>query len=113
MQLTRDSINSEYQINRVADKLIRVNNTDYHTNLIVTAHFLTEWDGLSLEPILDLGPDIVLLGTGADQNFDFYSQFQALSEHGIGLEIMSTPAACRTFSALTADKRNVLAALML
>jgi uncharacterized protein len=31
---------------------------------------------------------------------------------GIGVEVMNTAAACRTFNVLVADRRNVVAALL-
>jgi uncharacterized protein len=36
-----------------------------------------------------------------------------LLNHGIGVEVMDTSAACRTFNALSAEGRNVVAALLL
>ena len=35
-----------------------------------------------------------------------------LAERRIGLEIMSTPAACRTFNVLLQEQRRVVAALL-
>jgi uncharacterized protein len=34
-----------------------------------------------------------------------------LAERGVGLEIMGTPAACRTFNVLVHERRRVVAAL--
>ena len=36
----------------------------------------------------------------------------ALAARAIGLEIMSTPAACRTFNVLVHERRRVVAALL-
>ena len=38
---------------------------------------------------------------------------RALTEARIGLEVMDTPAACRTFNVLAAEGRAVVAALLL
>jgi uncharacterized protein len=35
-----------------------------------------------------------------------------LASRGVGLEIMSTPAACRTFNVLVHERRRVVAALL-
>jgi len=63
------------------------------------------------QPILALDPELVLLGTGARQIFPprmFRAQFLA---KGIGLEVMNTGAACRTFNVLIAERRRVVALL--
>jgi uncharacterized protein len=36
-----------------------------------------------------------------------------LNEAGVGVEVMDTPAACRTFNILAAEGRSVVAALLL
>lgn len=61
----------------------------------------------------DARPDVVLLGTGARQRFPHPRLTRALTEARIGLEVMDTPAACRTYNILTAEGRKVLAALLL
>jgi uncharacterized protein len=38
---------------------------------------------------------------------------RALTDAGIGLEVMDTPAACRTFNILAAEGRKVAAAVLL
>ncbi len=61
--------------------------------------------------VLALEPELVLLGTGARQSFpaaNFGAQFYA---KGIGLEVMDTGAACRTFNVLVAEQRRVVALL--
>jgi uncharacterized protein len=58
-------------------------------------------------------PDIVIIGTGNTQIFPRPEQLRPLIEAGVGLEIMNTPAACRTFNILVGEGRNVLAALIL
>jgi uncharacterized protein len=64
-----------------------------------------------LREALDLAPEIVLLGTGADVLLPDVDLMAALAERGVGLEIMSTPAACRTFNVLVHEQRRVVAAL--
>jgi uncharacterized protein len=64
-----------------------------------------------LEPALALGPQIVLLGTGAALVWPEADLMSQLAARGIGLEIMSTPAACRTFNVLVHERRRVVAAL--
>ncbi len=56
--------------------------------------------------------DIVLLGTGARLRFPHPSLTRPLIEAGIGLEVMDTGAACRTFNLLAGEGRKVLAAIL-
>jgi uncharacterized protein len=99
---------------RIADRWLR-------GNLIVAADRLIEsWDVATaaaltladLEPALGLQPQIVLLGTGAALEWPEADLMSELAERSIGLEIMSTPAACRTFNVLVHEQRRVVAALL-
>jgi uncharacterized protein len=56
--------------------------------------------------------EFLLLGTGATQIFPALDIRRAFDDAGLGLEIMSTGAAARTFNVLLAEKRAVAAALM-
>ena len=56
--------------------------------------------------------EIVLIGTGHDQRFPHPAALRPLIEAGIGFEIMSTPAACRTYNILVAEYRLVAAGLI-
>ena len=60
-----------------------------------------------------LKPDVLLLGTGATQRFPHPRLYRALTEAGIGVECMDTPAACRTYNILVAEGRRVIAAILL
>ena len=64
------------------------------------------------EQILALRPEVVLLGTGARQRFAHPRLYASLSAARIGLEMMDTGAACRTYNILMAEGRKVLAALI-
>ena len=62
---------------------------------------------------LVLKPDVLLLGTGARQRFPHPRLYRALTDAGIGVECMNTPAACRTYNILVAEDRKVVAAILL
>jgi uncharacterized protein len=66
-----------------------------------------------LEPILELRPELVLLGTGARQRFAPAHIRNAFAARGIGVESMDLGAACRTFNILVQEDRRVAAALFL
>jgi uncharacterized protein len=56
--------------------------------------------------------DFLLLGTGERQLFPSPAIRQAFEDAGLGLEVMSTGAAARTFNVLLAEGRRVAAALI-
>ena len=56
--------------------------------------------------------EIVLLGTGEQLRFPHPQLTRALMEKRIGLETMSTAAACRTYNILMGEGRAVAAALL-
>ncbi len=64
------------------------------------------------ERMLALRPELVLLGTGSRQRFAHPRLYACLSNARIGLEMMDTGAACRTYNILMSEGRQVLAALI-
>ena len=58
-------------------------------------------------------PEIVIIGTGPAQIFPEPARFRPLIEARVGIEIMSTPAACRTYNVLMGEGRRVVAAICL
>jgi uncharacterized protein len=63
--------------------------------------------------LADLNPQIVVLGTGATLQFPDPEIYAVLVQQGIGIEIMTTPAACRTYNLLISEGREAAAALLL
>ncbi|HEX5353016.1 MAG TPA: Mth938-like domain-containing protein [Rhodanobacteraceae bacterium] len=64
-------------------------------------------------PILALKPDVVLLGTGARQQFPSQAVLAAFLQHGTGVEVMDNAAAARTWDILASEGRNVVATFIL
>jgi uncharacterized protein len=75
-----------------------------------TLHDLSEED---FELMLELAPEVVLLGTGRQLRFPDRSVTRPLMQHSIGLEVMDTAAACRTYNVLAAEGRSVIASLII
>jgi uncharacterized protein len=63
--------------------------------------------------VLQWEPEIILLGTGARQQFPAREIYAAIMSRGIGFEIMDTGAACRTYNVLVSEERRVAAGLLL
>lgn len=66
-----------------------------------------------LAPILAMKPEIVLFGTGPRLRWPPATTIAALHEFGIGVEVMDTAAACRTYNILMLEGRRVAAALLM
>ena len=66
----------------------------------------------TIERIRERHPEIVIIGTGARHVFPSPEVLAPLSRAGIGVEVMSTPAACRTYNILSAEGRGVVALLL-
>lgn len=64
-----------------------------------------------LAPLIAQQPDVIILGTGETQNFPDHDLGMKLLNRGIGLEVMDTGAACRTYNVLASEGRAVAAAL--
>jgi uncharacterized protein len=102
--------------------VIRIGDHEFSRSLIVTATTLIEdWRPLDigdlqaadLEPVLQLRPEVLLIGSGTRQVFPDRATLAALYSAGLGFEIMDTGAACRTYNVLVAEGREVAAALIL
>jgi uncharacterized protein len=120
VQLTRD-IAAANLIHAYEPGRVRIGERWLSGNLIVAPERLIEdWGARApaevtvadLEPALAMQPEILLLGTGETLVWPEADLMSALAARGIGLEIMSTPAACRTFNVLVHERRRVAAALL-
>lgn len=69
--------------------------------------------GADLLAVAELNCPIVLLGTGARQHFPAPALLRPLVERRVGVEVMDSPAACRTYNILMAEGRDVAAALII
>ena len=63
--------------------------------------------------LAELGAEVVLFGSGVRNRFPPAAWLQPLMARRIGLETMSTDAACRTYNFLAHEGRDVIAALLL
>ncbi len=120
--LTLDNNASDYQIRAFAPGQIRINDDLFTKSIIIAPRqLISPWRPQSINElttedltlILPLKPTIVLIGTGSTLVFPPEERYGALINQQIGVEIMNTAAACRTWNALSAENRHVVAALIL
>lgn len=121
MDLTLEHPGNHLFIRSVSEKGIQIAQEFHQGPLIVSSQTLvTDWavqipadlNESRLETILDLEPEIVLIGTGKTQVFLPPELMMFLYSRNTGFEVMTTDAAARTFNVLVSEGRNVVAALM-
>lgn len=121
MRFTQDSTSGSHLIRGYAAGELRIDDGTYRETVIVSATALlrlpevrdmNDLAALDASRILALDPELVLLGTGPRQIFPEASFRSRFLGAGIGLEVMDTGAACRTFNVLVAEQRRVTALLM-
>jgi len=81
----------------------------------VTAEGAGPWGGLEdTGPLLALRGevDVIFIGTGPEIAHIPAPLRAALEDAGMGVEIMSSPAACRTYNVLLSEGRRVAAAIL-
>lgn len=100
---------------------VAVNHEKHEKNLILLPEsIITEWSTATaatlteadMQKLLELGTEIVLLGTGQRLRFPPGPLLRPFAPAGIGLEVMDLQAACRTYNILAAEGRKVAAALL-
>jgi uncharacterized protein len=121
MDLTLEKPGDHLFIRSVSAEGIQVVDDFYHSSIIVSPNqVITDWPVSSvediteqhLERVLELQPEVVLIGTGARQAFLPPRQMMFFYSRKIGVEMMTTDAACRTFNVLVSESRNVVAVLI-
>ena len=121
MELTRDTEGEPNAILGCSDSGVRLRSRAVAGPLIVTREVVLEgWRPPAVESLeigdfaglLDLKPEVVLLGTGDRQRLPPPALYAGFAARGIGLEVMGNRAACRTYNLLLGEYREVAVALM-
>jgi uncharacterized protein len=107
-------------ITAYGDDYVMVNGQRRESSVIVTPEQVQDWDVGSFESLTEktfhdlsgLGVDILLLGTGTKQRFPHPRLTAPLAAARIGVEVMDSKAACRTYNVLVAEERKVALALL-
>lgn len=122
MSLSLDDNHAKYQIRGYQPGIIQINEQTFTRSLIVGPDkLIIDWQPQHISEltyehlaiILTWHPTILLIGTGRTLEFPALDVYGNLLNQNIGVEIMHTGAACHTYNALTAENRNVIAALII
>jgi uncharacterized protein len=122
MKLAEAGGRGSYLIQGYAPGRVMIGGVHYREGLIVSPdRIITGWGPgrpADLEPVhvaalTELAPQVIVIGTGVRQCLPEPSVCVPALSLGIGVEIMDTGAACRTYNVLLAEGRKVAAGLII
>ncbi|WP_092060232.1 Mth938-like domain-containing protein [Poseidonocella pacifica] len=82
---------------------------------VIAPDGVTGWGGYEdVETLLALAGaiDVILMGTGAEISHIPSDLRRSLEDAGIGVEVMASPSACRTYNVLLSEGRRVALAVL-
>jgi uncharacterized protein len=121
MKLQADRMEGHNAISRHGVEGVIVNGIEHRNSVIVPWHgAVVPWpvDDFTMladrhfTMLVELGPELVIFGSGSRIRFPRPALIRTLIERRIGVETMDTAAAARTYNVLLAEGRAVLAALL-
>ena len=122
MKFSEDKIDQGYYISGYEAGTILVNGSPKTTSFIIsleklidnwTPTHIDELNAQHLHPLLQLQPELVLIGTGEALKFPSIEHYACLIQQNIGVEIMDSAAACRTYNILLGEGRKVAAGIII
>ena len=121
MEFNLELPQNQFFVRSVSEAGIRIDKELFTGALIISSRgVVPDWnvssaadiDGQRLAMIFDLQPEVVLIGTGRTQVFLPLEVQKHFFKRGVGFEVMTTDAACRTFNVLASEGREVVAGLL-
>ena len=121
MKMRADRIEGQNAIARHGPEGVVVNGIEHTESVIVPWRGeVLAWNAASFESLASehftriaaLAPELVIFGSGMRLRFPAPALLRPLIDAGIGVETMSTAAACRTYNVLLAEGRSVVAGLL-
>ena len=122
MQLIHDRAEGYFFIRAIRSDAVVVIDRELRASFLIAPDQVVEgWpvadiaalNAETLQALLDLQPEVLILGTGERQRFPPPPTLLPLLSKGIGVEVMDNAAAGRTYNLLAAEGRKVLAAFIL
>jgi uncharacterized protein len=122
MKLTDESSRGIHLVRAYSPGEVRIGDQLFRRSCLLRAdRVVTDWRPQTMgelraedfEPVFQLQPEIIVLGSGRTQRFPDAALMAAVLSRNIGLEVMDTGAACRTYNILVTEDRAVVAALLL
>lgn len=119
LKFTRE-LSETLTIRSVGPDGIRINEQLWSETIALTPQeIISPWNSVLLgelnedhfAPLLAHTPELILVGSGAKSEFPPRELMFAFARRGVGLEVMDTAAAARTFNVLALEARRVAAVL--
>ncbi|GAB3037496.1 Mth938-like domain-containing protein [Oleiagrimonas citrea] len=122
MELSLERPEDFLYVRRIEDDAVTIVDRRFTRSLVLARdQVIEDWpvrDAGQMQPedvqlILELKPEVVLLGTGARQQFPNAATLGAFTRRDVGVEVMDNAAAARTHSVLAGEGRDVVVAFIL
>ena len=122
MKFAEEDPTEGYFITAYDETSIQINGKNFNSSVIIAPDALDfNWPPTSIDDlqsehfskIIEFKPELVLLGTGQKLTFPPVEIYAELIQLGIGVDVMDTGAACRTYNILMSEGRRVIAGLIL
>ena len=115
MRVTEVNFDGAVPIDGYGPGFFRVGNQVVEGPVLVTVERAMSWGGLddiaALEALAGQ-VDVIFLGMGTDIAHAPHGLRDRLEALGMGVEVMNSPAACRTYNVLLSEGRRVAAAVL-
>lgn len=122
MKFSEEVPSTYNNITRYGEGYVQIKDKVVNTSVVIGVEaLLADWrpkdfSELSVDDcglLIQSKPDVIILGTGEKQYFPDHDILKFFVQQQIGLEVMDTAAACRTFNILLSEDRNVVAGLFM
>ncbi|MCX8514085.1 MAG: hypothetical protein RL017_942 [Pseudomonadota bacterium] len=107
------------QFTKYSDSSVTINEQEFTNNIIVSNNSIstTSLNNIKvislndIKPLIMQNPDIIIFGSGSAIVYPALDILQEINQHGIGYEVMTIQALCRTYNFLVSEGRKVVALL--
>jgi len=115
VKLHLNTSDQRFVIQSYGEAHIILNNERHVTSFILTPNQRLDWvvddanllNEENLTPLLTDEPELIVIGTGAKPCVPSPSVMRFFARHGLGLEFVNTPTACRIYNILASEGRRV------
>ena len=119
MELTLQKNLSKFYIKSFTEKSIIIGDNEYTDNIIIYDK-IRPWNIKKSElfnldsynTLVTHNPDIIIIGCGNKQILPTQEFIEYFTSNSIGVEIMTTESACKTFNILISEQRKAIACLI-
>jgi uncharacterized protein len=122
MKFSQETNTAKYNITAYESDRIRINDKWQTESLVLTPdEIIKDWGINTIaqlteqhcQQLVACSPEVLILGTGEKQQFPDMGVLRTFAQHNIGVEVMDTAAACRTFNILVGEDRHVVVSLII